>query len=140
MNDTLQLIHSHPTASAHQIHAALTACLEALRQTGQHAAEVQLAQSALQELGRLDAGDRLELILGRLFQLGYNLEDTLFRVTFEDFASILLSTLDEHEQGIDVFSAEILDALVTETCDHLNSTGLDWRSAVRQGIEKGWPR
>lgn len=140
MNDTLKLIRSHPSASAHQLHTALTACLDALRQTGQHAAEIELAQSALQELGRLEAGDRLELILGRLYQLGYNLDDALFRITFDDFASVLLDVLDERGLGIEALNAETLDQLVTETCDHLNSTGLDWRSAVRQGIEKGWPK
>ena len=140
MNDTLQLIHSHPTASAHQIHTALMACMDALQQTGQHAAEVQLAQAALEELGRLEAGDRLELILGRLFQLGYNLDDTLFRVTFDDFASLLLDALDEHDETLATLNAEALDNMVTETCDHLKSTGLDWRAAVRQGIEKGWPK
>ncbi len=138
MNKTLKLIHNHPTASSHQIHAALMACMEALQQTGQHADEIQLAQAALEELGRLETGDRLELILGRLFQLGYNLDDTLFRVTFDDFASVLLDELDESGVTPNALSSETLDNLVTETCDHLNSTGLDWRAAVRQGIEKGW--
>ena len=140
MNDTLKLIRSHPSASAHQLHTALTACLDALRQTGQHETEIQLAQSALEELGRLEAGDRLELILGRLYQLGYDLDDALFRITFEDFASVLLDVLDEHAQALDALGTDALDAIITETCDHLNSTGLDWRSAVRQGIEKGWPK
>ena len=140
MNDTLKLIRSHPSASAHQLHTALTACLDALRQTGQHETEIELAQSALEELGRLEAGDRLELILGRLYQLGYDLDDALFRITFEDFASVLLDVLDERGLGIEALHAETLDQLVTETCDHLNSTGLDWRSAVRQGVEKGWPK
>lgn len=139
MNDTLKFMHSKPTASAHQIHTALTACLAALQKTGQHAAEAQLAQAALEELGRLEAGDRLDMILGRLFQLGYNLDDTLFRVTFDDFAGVLLDALDEHDKTLDALNADVLENLVTETCDHLNSTGLDWRTAVRQGIEKGWP-
>ena len=140
MNDTLQLIHSHPSASAHLLHTALKACLNALQQTGQHADEIQLAQSALEELGRLEQSDRLDLILGRLYQLGYSLDDAIFRITFDDFASILLDALDEHAQPLDALSTNALDAIVTETCDHLNSTGLDWKTAVRQGIEKGWPQ
>jgi len=140
MNDTLQLIHSKPTASAHLLHSALTVCLNALQQTGQHQAEIELAQSALGEIGRLEQGERLDILLSRLYQLGYSLDDTLFRVTFDDFASLLLDVLDERGQALDALSADALDNLVTETCDHLNSVGLDWRTAVRQGIEKGWPK
>jgi hypothetical protein len=135
-----------PKSDAEVILAALNMALEALQRipTGHakdpnYEKEIEAAEQALLTARNLAKQEHVEKILGALYQLEYDRDHVLFRVTVEDFADLLADRLVEKGVPIGSLSLEDLDSLVERAGEYLNGDGIAWVDVINIALDDEWP-
>lgn len=125
---------------------ALNMALEALQRipTGHtkdpnYDKEIEAAEQALLTARNLAKQEHVEKILGALYQLEYDRDHVLFRVTVEDFADLLADRLVEKGVPLGSLSIEDLGNLVDQAGEYLNSDGIAWVDVINIALDDEWP-
>jgi hypothetical protein len=136
----------NPKSDAEVILGALNMAIEALQRipTG-HASdpnyekEIEAAEQALLTARNLAKQEHVEKILGALYQLDYDRDHVLFRVTVEDFADLLADRLVEKGVPLGSLSLEDLGNLVDQAGEYLNGEGIAWVDVINIALTDEWP-
>jgi cellobiose-specific phosphotransferase system component IIA len=134
----------NPKSDAEVILGALNMALEALQRipTGhadEYKQELEAAEQALVSATNLVKQEYVEKILGALYQLEYDRDHVLFRVTVEDFADLLADRLVEKGVPLGSLSLEDLGNLVDQAGEYLNGDGIAWVDVINIALDDEWP-
>jgi hypothetical protein len=136
----------NPKSDAQVILGALNMALEALQRisTGHtkdpnYDKEIEAAEQALLTARNLAKQEHVEKILGALYQLEYDRDHVLFRVTVEDFADLLADRLVEKRIPLGSLSLEDLGNLVDQAGEYLNGDGIAWVDVINIALDDEWP-
>jgi hypothetical protein len=136
----------NPKSDAQVILSALNTALEALQRipTGQaknlnYEKEIEAAEQALIVATNLAKQEYIEKILGALYQLEYDRDHVLFRVTVEDFADLLADRLVQKGVALGSLSLEDLGNLVDQAGEYLNGDGIAWVDVINIALDDEWP-
>jgi hypothetical protein len=122
-----------------QIIAALEASIQALSVTGVDQETIDTALQALIAARNIAKQELVEKILGGLYQLEYERDHILYRVTVEDFADLLADRLVERGILPSALTREELAHLVDQAGEYLNGDGIAWVDAINIALTDAWP-
>jgi hypothetical protein len=122
-----------------QIIATLEASIQALSVTGVDQETIDTALQALIAVRNIAKQELVEKILGGLYQLEYDRDHILYRVTVEDFADLLADRLAQKGILPGELSADELAHLVDQAGEYLNGDGIAWVDAINIALTDAWP-
>ncbi|MFO7585888.1 MAG: hypothetical protein R6W69_14265 [Anaerolineales bacterium] len=123
---------------------ALETCLQALQripagQPNEHKREIEAAEQALAAAYNLAKREMVEKILGALYQLDYDRDHILYRVTVEDFADLLTDRLAQKGVLPGELTPDELAHLVDQAGEYLNGEGMAWVDVINIALTDAWP-
>jgi len=80
--------------------------------------------------------DLLPELQARLTALNYPPDYPLYRVTIDDFLTVLVPRLAQTQRQL---SDADLEAMLDQVTSYLNCEGMPWHTVVSLGIDDGWP-
>ena len=122
-----------------QIIAALEASIQALSVTGVNQETIDANLQALIVARNIAKQELVEEILGGLFQLEYDRDHILYRITVEDFADLLADRLVQKGGLVADLTPGELENLVDLAGEYLNGEGMPWVDVINIALADAWP-